>query len=221
MLNLHMDKNSVSQEPLILLNPQWSHIILGIIVSWFWDEVATSLISPCTGSLGIWTEVFCPLGDGLLPWPLLLQTTARKFMVCVFGLDFVPRRNKLHPLSNSAFPWFSLTSHLQFALLPAYSPLAWGPFLSPCCGLNHLTSLSLMLVSNLLPSPCWSGSVCSASSFSPSQDSKEESQATDILVAQTQPRLKLCKGKSGHMFMWLHILPVIPLSTKAQGQKGG
>ena len=158
----------------------------------------------------------------LLPWPLLLQTTARKLMVYLFGLDFVPRRNKLLPLSNSAFPWFSLTSHLQFALLPAYSPLAWGPFLSPCCGLNHLTSLSLMLVSNLLPSPCLSGSVCSASSFSPSQDSKEESQATDILVAQTQPRLKLCKGKSGHMFIWLHILPVvIPLSTKAQGQKGG
>lgn len=217
MLNLHMDKNSVSQEPLILLNPQWSHIILGIIVSWCWDEVTTSLISPCTGSAGIWTEVFCPLGDGLLPWPLLLQITARKFMVYVFGLDSVPRRNKLLPLSSSAFPWFPLTSRLQFSLLPAYSPLAWGPFLSPCCGLNHLTSLSLMLVSNLLPSPCWSGSLCSASSFSPSQENKEESHATDILVAQTQPRLKPCKGKSGHMFIRLHILSVHQSSRPKRG----
>ena len=116
-------------------------------------------------------------------------------MVYVFGLDFVPRRNKLLPLSNSAFPWFSLTSHLQFALLPAYSPLAWGPFHSPCCGLNHLTSLSLMLVSNLLPSPFWSGSVCSASSFSPSQDSKEESQATDIFGCPNSTQAKAMQGK--------------------------
>lgn len=90
--------------------------------------------NPGTGNAGVWTEVPCSPSYGLLPWTLLLQFTASKFMVYSFGLDFVPRRNWLLPLANSV-------SHNSYWLQTRGSPyclhtVPWprGLFSTPVLG---------------------------------------------------------------------------------------
>lgn len=150
-----MDKNSVSQEPLILLNPQWCHIILGIIVSWCWDEVATSLtpvlalvllVSKLRSPV-LWVIVCCPglccyklqpenLWSIPLAWILFPEETS-------FFLFPIQLSRDLYWLHTCGFPYCLHTVPWPDGF---FSAPATGSITSPRCLSCYCPTYSLLCV---------------------------------------------------------------------------